>query len=145
MPTAYATPSASAVMGNVDAAFAGLQNARWDFSSTMNLRASPLLARFRADPRYAALLGTMGLPPYAKGRFQRPLAIHLRFTSTTRCGTARGERAYSPPPAGVDRGVTVRNACIPVISCGSQTISYLPSLNRESITMLVDWPLVVRY
>jgi serine/threonine protein kinase/tetratricopeptide (TPR) repeat protein len=55
-----------AVMGNIDGAFEGLRTVSsesWDFSSTINLRESPLLSKFRQDRRYAALLGTMGLKP----------------------------------------------------------------------------------
>jgi len=33
---------------------------------------------------------------------------------------------------------TVRNPCIPSISCGSHTISYFPLVNRESITNVTD-------
>jgi serine/threonine-protein kinase len=55
-----------AVMGDLDGAFEDLRNVSldsWDFSSTITLRANPLLAKFRQDRRYAALLGTMGLKP----------------------------------------------------------------------------------
>src|SRR5512146_2969893 len=41
--------------------------------------------------------------------------------------------------------VTVRNACMPIVSCGSHTISYVPSAKRESTTSVYAWPLVVRY
>src|SRR5512138_1240350 len=41
--------------------------------------------------------------------------------------------------------VTVRKACMPIVSCGSHTISYVPSVNRESTTSVYAWPLVVRY
>jgi serine/threonine-protein kinase len=50
-----------AVMGNSDAAFAGLQRVDWDFASVINLRASPLLSNLRQDRRYAVLLETIGL------------------------------------------------------------------------------------
>ena len=52
-----------AMMGNIDGAYHGLQNVTWEFSSTMNLRASPLLSKFRQDRRYAALLRGMDLKP----------------------------------------------------------------------------------
>ena len=52
-----------AVMGNIDGAYGALRNVTWDFSATINLRASPLLSKFRQDRRYATLLGTMGLEP----------------------------------------------------------------------------------
>ena len=52
-----------AVMGNIDGAYDALQDVTWDFSSTINLRASPLLAKFRQDRRYAPLLAKMRLSP----------------------------------------------------------------------------------
>jgi hypothetical protein len=54
-----------AVMGHTDGAYDLLLNKVqvWDFSSTINMRASPLLAKFRQDRRYATLLATMGLQP----------------------------------------------------------------------------------
>lgn len=50
-----------AVLGSADSAFAMLQTARWDVPTLIELRASPLLERFRADPRYTALLQSSGL------------------------------------------------------------------------------------
>jgi hypothetical protein len=43
-----------------------------------------------------------------------------------------------PPLAACVVPPTVRNACMPIISCGSQTISYVPSANRVSITSEYD-------
>ena len=58
---------ADAVMGNVDRAFAALGGVQWDdtdninpIPTVINLRANPLLASLRADPRYPALLRRMG-------------------------------------------------------------------------------------
>jgi len=58
---------ADAMMGNVDRAFATLDTVPWDdtdkinpIPTVINLRASPLLAPLRADPRYPALLRQMG-------------------------------------------------------------------------------------
>lgn len=47
---------AHAVLGRRDTAFAMLRNARWDVPALIELRANPLLADFRADPRYPALI-----------------------------------------------------------------------------------------
>jgi serine/threonine-protein kinase len=59
-----------AMLGDVDRAYAILADVRWDELNTINavpttsdMRANPLLARFRADARYPALLRAMGLPP----------------------------------------------------------------------------------
>ncbi|MDP9177669.1 MAG: protein kinase [Gemmatimonadota bacterium] len=55
---------AEAVMGNLDQAFTILENpTRWDVPTLIELRADPLLAEFRADPRYRQLLARIGLPP----------------------------------------------------------------------------------
>jgi eukaryotic-like serine/threonine-protein kinase len=55
-----------ALVGNVDRAYALLQGGRWVTSinpvpGIINLRANPLLATFRSDPRYGALLREIGL------------------------------------------------------------------------------------
>jgi hypothetical protein len=52
---------AGETLGYADSAFAMLQTARWDVPTLIELRASPLLERFRADPRYTALLQRSGL------------------------------------------------------------------------------------
>jgi hypothetical protein len=59
-----------AMMGNVDRAFATLDSVQWDdpdkvnpVPTVINLRATPLLAPLRSDPRYPALLRRMGYNP----------------------------------------------------------------------------------
>src|SRR5207245_2823882 len=53
--------------------------------------------------------------------------------------TESPRHAYGfPLPATRLVGPTVRNACMPIISCGSHTISYVPSVNRASITTVYD-------
>ena len=55
---------AEAAMGDLDRAFTVLQMpTRWDVPALIELRADPLLAGFRSDPRYAALLARIGLRP----------------------------------------------------------------------------------
>jgi TolB-like protein/tetratricopeptide (TPR) repeat protein len=55
---------AEAVMGDLDRAFAILEKpTKWDVPTLINLRAEPLLAAFRADPRYPRLLARIGLRP----------------------------------------------------------------------------------
>src|SRR5688572_29305761 len=55
---------AEAVMGDLDRAFAILeQPTKWDVPTLIELRADPLLAQFRADPRYRDLLARIGLRP----------------------------------------------------------------------------------
>jgi tetratricopeptide (TPR) repeat protein len=59
---------AEAEMGDIDRAFASLTAVHWEdpvkvnaVPVAINLRASPLLAKFREDPRYPALLRKMGV------------------------------------------------------------------------------------
>jgi serine/threonine protein kinase/tetratricopeptide (TPR) repeat protein len=56
---------ALAVMGQFDSAFARLRTAKdgLDVTTLVDLRVSPLLRDFRADPRYGALLSDIGLRP----------------------------------------------------------------------------------
>jgi tetratricopeptide (TPR) repeat protein len=51
---------AHAALGHIDAAFALFDEVRWDVPSLIELRADPLLAPLRADPRYPALLQEVG-------------------------------------------------------------------------------------
>lgn len=51
-----------AVLGEIDAAFQGLAGVQWDMPTVIELRADPLLARLRADPRYSTVLRNAGLP-----------------------------------------------------------------------------------
>ncbi|HEX6576296.1 MAG TPA: protein kinase [Gemmatimonadaceae bacterium] len=50
-----------AVLGEHDKAFEMLETVRWSVPTLILLRADPLLARFRADPRYPQLLARDGL------------------------------------------------------------------------------------
>jgi hypothetical protein len=50
-------------MKDNDAAFALLDRVEWDVPSLITIRANPLLDALRADPRYAEVLGRMGLKP----------------------------------------------------------------------------------
>jgi serine/threonine-protein kinase len=52
-----------AVLKDNDAAFALLDRVEWDVPSLIEIRANPLLDALRADPRYAEVLGRMGLQP----------------------------------------------------------------------------------
>lgn len=52
-----------AVLGETDTAFRLLQGVDWDVPSLIDLRADPLLARLRSDPRYPGLLLAKGLKP----------------------------------------------------------------------------------
>jgi len=55
---------AEAVMGDLDRAFKILEKpTKWIVPALIELRADPLLASFRADPRYPRLLATIGLRP----------------------------------------------------------------------------------
>jgi tetratricopeptide (TPR) repeat protein len=54
---------ALAIMGRFDSAFEMMQNARWDIPTLIDLRADPLLGRFRQDARYPLLLARLGLRP----------------------------------------------------------------------------------
>jgi serine/threonine protein kinase/tetratricopeptide (TPR) repeat protein len=45
-----------AVLGKVDTAFAMMKKAEWDVPTLFELRANPLLAGFRSDPRYSELI-----------------------------------------------------------------------------------------
>jgi eukaryotic-like serine/threonine-protein kinase len=52
-----------ALNGAADSAFSMLRTAQWDVPTLVELRHSPLLKAFRADPRYPQLLGAIGLRP----------------------------------------------------------------------------------
>ncbi len=55
---------AEAVMGDLDRAFGILEKpSKWNVPALVELRADPLLASFRADPRYPRFLATIGLRP----------------------------------------------------------------------------------
>lgn len=55
---------AEAVMGNLTPAYTILAKpTKWDIPTLIELRADPLLASFRADPRYPRLLAGIGLRP----------------------------------------------------------------------------------
>jgi serine/threonine-protein kinase len=49
--------------GELDLAFARLAEAEWDIPALVDLRTNPFLAPMRVDPRYPALLRTLGLQP----------------------------------------------------------------------------------
>lgn len=51
---------AYAALGRIDAAFTLFDQVQWDVPSVIELRADPLLAAIRADPRYPALLQKLG-------------------------------------------------------------------------------------
>jgi len=54
---------ALAITGKTDSAFSILRTIRWDIPTLIDLRADPLLQRFRSDPQYAQLLARSGLKP----------------------------------------------------------------------------------
>ncbi len=54
---------ALAIMGEYDSAFMMLRTGGWDIPTLIDLRADPLLQRFRSDPRYPELLARFGLKP----------------------------------------------------------------------------------
>ncbi|CAN5327113.1 serine/threonine-protein kinase [soil metagenome] len=54
---------ALALNGRADSAFAMLRTAQWGVPTLVELRHSPLLRTFRADPRYPQILAAIGLQP----------------------------------------------------------------------------------
>lgn len=51
---------AHAALGRMDSAYADFRQVQWDVPSLIELRADPLLAPMRSDPRHAALLRQLG-------------------------------------------------------------------------------------